>query len=656
MIKEKTVKLFSSQFDAFNFTTQFAAAVAGVQSGKTFCGAYWTGKKIQEFPDKNGIIVAPTYKILQQATLKKFFDVFPELRKYYKEQKGEINLPTGGTVFVRSADSPLGIEGITAHWWWLDEGGMCSILTWIVLRSRVSMTGGQGLITTTPYNMGWLYQEFFIPWRDGIDKSLSFFTWQSIDNPYFNKDFYDAEKQRLRPEEFSRRYEGQFNKMMGLVYDLPKELEVTPMDKNIKTEARIMGVDWGFRNPAAIWVGYLRDNEWFTVDEWKMAERTTAEIIQVINNKLSEHKIRQVFPDPAEPDRIEECRRANIPVMETNKDIKGGVSFIQQLIREKRFKVCNDCIETLDEMSMYHYPEPQEGKSEKDEPEKFNDHLCFTKDTIITLPLGKIINSQYTGKKDVYEFMGSKVTANHPYLTQRGFVRLDTLRYSDRIVVWKNKLLMELSLEDTQIQTAVNLKTILYLLQRNISAIKQNVYTDIYGRSVMGRYLRGLISTTLMVIRLIMIYLTSNLFQIKSISKNITKYICLFGEKIWNMQLSLQLSGINQRMGVNFINGSGSNRGRRENNIPKFVDNAGKNIKHISQNNQNSATIIARLKHCGQENVYSTTTTNGFFAANGVIVSNCDAMRYAIYSYKPIGNYDFKPSSPILPYYPSLGF
>ncbi len=238
------------------------------------------------------------------------------------------------------------------------------------------MTVGQILITTTPYNMGWLYQDFFVPWRDGKDKSLSFFTWKSIDNPYFNKDFYDAEKRRLRPEEFSRRYEGQFNKMVGLVYDVPNELQIAPLYRNIKTEARIMGVDWGFRNPAAIVVLYLRDNEWYVVDEWKQSERTTAEIIQVINNKMEEHRVRQVYPDPAEPDRIEECRRANIPVMEANKDIKGGISYIQQLIREKRFKVCNNCVQTLDELSMYHYPEPQEDKNEKDEPEKFNDHLA----------------------------------------------------------------------------------------------------------------------------------------------------------------------------------------------------------------------------------------------------------------------------------------
>jgi phage terminase large subunit len=369
------LEFFPQQKEALQFSTQFGLATAGIQSGKTFLGTYWSLRKIATFPDKTGIIVAPTYKILQQATLKKFFDIAPSYRKFYKEQKGEIVLPSGAVIFCRSADNPLGLEGITAHWIWLDEGGQCSLLTWTVLRSRVSMTGGQVFITTTPYNMGWLYKDFFVPWRDKQDSSLSFFTWRSTDNPYFNQKFYDDEKRRLRPEEFSRRYEGQFNKMMGLVYDLPKELEVAPLDTTTKTEARIMGVDWGFRNPAAIAVLYLRDQEWYVVDEWKESGKTTAEIIQVINNKLSEHKVRSVYPDPAEPDRIEECRRAGVPIMNANKDVRGGISQIQQLIREKRFKVCNNCVQTLDEVSMYHYPEPQENKAEKDEPVKFNDHI-----------------------------------------------------------------------------------------------------------------------------------------------------------------------------------------------------------------------------------------------------------------------------------------
>src|SRR3990167_301926 len=344
----RRVKLFNKQFEAFNFETQFGAAVAGIQSGKTYLGAYWAGKKLSEYPDKNGIIVAPTYKILQAATLKKLFDVFPELRQYYKEQKGEIQLPTGGVVYIRSADNPLGIEGITADWVWLDEGGMCSVLTWTVLRSRVSMTGGQILITTTPYNMGWLYTDFFIPYRNSQDKSLSFYSWASISNPYFSKEFYEAEKHRLPPEEFARRYMGEFRKMTGLVWDLPNEQIIAPiigLDK--KAEARIMGIDWGFRNPAAIVVLYKYDNAWYVVAEWKQAEKLTGEIIQAAQNLIKEHKVTKVFPDPAEADRIEEAKRAGLPVYSAVNDVKGGIDFIRELIYQKRFFVYNTCKEWL---------------------------------------------------------------------------------------------------------------------------------------------------------------------------------------------------------------------------------------------------------------------------------------------------------------------
>jgi hypothetical protein len=82
-MEDKRIELFAQQFAAFNFQSQFGAAIAGVQSGKTFLGSVWSAKKIQEFPKGNGIIGAPTYKILQQSRLDKFFQNFPMLRKYY---------------------------------------------------------------------------------------------------------------------------------------------------------------------------------------------------------------------------------------------------------------------------------------------------------------------------------------------------------------------------------------------------------------------------------------------------------------------------------------------------------------------------------------------------------------------------------------------
>ena len=344
-------------------------------SGKTFLGTIWAQKKINEFPDKNGLIAAPSYKLLQQSTLEKFFQLFPEYRKYYKQQQGVIELPTGGKVFIRSADEPLGLEGMTLSWAWLDEAGMMNRLVWVVIRSRVSIAGGQVLITSTPYAINWLYQDFYLPWKEGKDKDLSVFTWRSIDNPYFPKDFYDKERQRLTPQEFSRRYEGEFSRMEGLVYDLPNEQIIEP--KTIENaEITLAGIDWGFKNPAAIVVLKFKDKVWYVVDEWYQTEKTTTEIIEQAKILQAKWGINRFYPDPHEPDRIEECRRAGLYVLESNDDVMGGVSRIQQLIREKRLYVFNTCKNFIDEINFYHFPEVKDDKTNrKENPEKKNDHL-----------------------------------------------------------------------------------------------------------------------------------------------------------------------------------------------------------------------------------------------------------------------------------------
>jgi phage terminase large subunit len=365
------VELFEKQYDAFNFTTQFGAAIAGVQSGKTFMGALWAGKKINEFPTKDGIIAAPTYKILQQSTLQKFFASFPTLRRYYKESKGVIELPTGGSVFVRSADQPFGSEGITAWWEWLDEAGQMSRIAWTVYRSRIAMTGGQQLITTTPYALNWLYTDFYLPWQRKEDNNYSVFTWKSIENPHFPKDYFEAERRRLSPEEFARRYEGEFTKMEGLVYDLPAEQIVDPSTK-LNVNDVILGLDFGFHNPSAgVVIKVTSDNVFYVTNEYYQPAKTQDELEDELRTLQTTVPFRQVYPDPAEPDRIAAMKKHGFYVRDVDKNVALGIDRVRELIRKKQLFVFSSCKHFLDEINYYHYdPERM-----KEEPVKDRDHL-----------------------------------------------------------------------------------------------------------------------------------------------------------------------------------------------------------------------------------------------------------------------------------------
>ena len=230
---------------------------------------------------------------------------------------------------------------------------------------------------------------------------MSVFTWPSIKNPFFPKDFFDKERGRLRAEEFARRYLGQFKKMEGLVWDIPEEQFIDPIpDIEKKAEFIGGGIDWGFRNPAAIPVCALWDNAWYVIDEWYETGKTTAEIIQATKNKRDEWRIQRFFPDPAEPDRIKECSDAGINVAETNNDVKSGISTIQQLIKDRRFFVFKTCKNWIDENTRYHYPEGKEGKPFEDEPEKIDDHLMTgTRYVIHSYQPVKEQRADYTQKK-----------------------------------------------------------------------------------------------------------------------------------------------------------------------------------------------------------------------------------------------------------------
>lgn len=52
------------------------------------------------------------------------------------------------------------------------------------------------------------------------------------------------------------------------------------------------------------------------------------------------------------------------------------------------------------------------------------------------------------------------------------------------------------------------------------------------------------------------------------------------------------------------------------------------------------AVAIKSIGRVENEDVYCLATeTNGNFIANGIVVSNCDALRYAIYSNFPTGQF-----------------
>lgn len=579
-------------------------------------------------PNSKVVYVAPTFQQARDIAWEKLRKDLSEAGKP-NEARLEIDLVNGSKVALKGWEAIETLRGQHFDLIVLDEVAMFRSFwtNWHeVIRPTLTDTKGEAMFISTPKGFNHFYDLFNLQAKDNDFKSFHASTY---DNPFIPKEEIDKAKQELTEDRFAQEYLADFRKSEGLVYKefnrFRHVFKETPKEGTIvKTFG---GHDFGTTNPCATIT--IKKDKWanyWVVDEYYKTGTTDAQQADYI----AALKWDECYPDPESASGILELKSRGVNVRDVvkNKDsIRNGINTIRELFNTNRLRIHESCQNLIWELESYHYPDSKPGHNEQENPVKENDHACFTGDTKIE---GEIIHSQSTGFKDVYEFLGSKVTEDHPYLTQRGFVPLNSISYSDNLIIWKNKLLMELPLDDTQSPTGVSLKTILYLLQRNLQAIKQNVSIGIYGKSTMGKYLKAFISTIKITTHLITTYLISNWYHLNGTLNYTIKKTCQSGEETWKLQENTQSCGINQTKQKSFIVGLVKSLGLIKNGIQKNAKNVAGNTKHLSQKEVSFATIIANLKHLGKEEVFAHVSKTGFFTANGVVVSNCDALRYAL--------------------------
>jgi hypothetical protein len=162
-----------------------------------------------------------------------------------------------GMIYLGSADNPDSMQGAPLRGYWLDEAGLMKVSAFDTARQRVSMMEGQVLITTTPYNQGWLKTEV-VDRRSESGQNIAVETWRSIDRPGYPLSRYEEEKKKLPLWRFAMLYDGRFESPNGLIYQAFDEkvclIERIPISKEWLVYA---GHEFGGANPAALF--YAQD-------------------------------------------------------------------------------------------------------------------------------------------------------------------------------------------------------------------------------------------------------------------------------------------------------------------------------------------------------------------------------------------------------------
>jgi phage terminase large subunit len=192
-------------------------------------------------PGRQGLIGAPTYPMLRDATLTSFLEVLSSNRIRHELNKSESVLlmkDTGSRIYFRAVDDFERLRGTNLAWFGLDELTYTAEEAWLRLEGRLRDPRASrlcGFAVWTPRGFDWVYRRFIREAVAGYDVVLA----QPFENRHVLDripDFYDRLKGSYDAKLFEQEALGEYlNVQSGAVYGTFKR------SRNV----REVGVDTG---------------------------------------------------------------------------------------------------------------------------------------------------------------------------------------------------------------------------------------------------------------------------------------------------------------------------------------------------------------------------------------------------------------------------
>ncbi len=279
--------------------SKYKAYVGGYGSGKTYAGCHEAIRLSVINRGLPGMVVAPTYGMLEDATLPVFLEILDRAGIAYTWRRSSANLllPWGSKVMFRSADSPERLKGPSLAWAGIDEGAMVTRAAWEVLISRIRHPEAkrlQAFITTTPEGYNWLFEEFVERRR----KRYRLITASTRENiylpPEYAEDLVEAYGANLARQYVS----GEFvNPGAGRVYDaFSRERHVRDGLGYDPAYPLSMAVDFNV-DPLHAALIQIADGEVRIVDEIVIRSSNTWELCEAVRGRYRNVPI-TAYPDP----------------------------------------------------------------------------------------------------------------------------------------------------------------------------------------------------------------------------------------------------------------------------------------------------------------------------------------------------------------------
>ncbi len=259
-----------------------------------------------------------------------------------------------------------------------------------VLAPTLLTTKGRAVFGSTPNGFNDFYT---LTQRAQINPDWFYSHATSYDNPANDSVEIERIRKEINDDRFSQEYMADFRKLEGLVFkEFNRERHV--YDSDIEGEIEYLGgVDFGYKNPAAITHVKYKNENYYVTQEWYRTERSEEQITEYV----SSCKFNLAYPDPENPSAIALLNNKGVAVVEVIKgkgSIKSGIDKIHLLFKMGKLHIHKSCTNLIWELENYRYPDKRDNHNEDENPIKENDHAIDSLRYVLATHKSEVITQE----------------------------------------------------------------------------------------------------------------------------------------------------------------------------------------------------------------------------------------------------------------------
>lgn len=545
----------------------------GTRSSKTYSIIQLLIIKALTEPQKRIIVCRKSLPSLKRTVLQDFLGILDtyNLTRHFKKNLSNLKWSSknGSSIEFISLDNDQKIRGLQANYFYYNESSEIEeiFVTQALLRlSNPSKDNklNQFFIDFNPSSSSSYLKK--METRENVEVIVSTFE----HNPFLS----DEVVKEIKDLEF-RDYDlfliygkGEYGDLRGQVFRNWNTFNYKVPPEIIKTLPVYYGLDWGYTNDYTCCVECYIDKEnkqLYVFEKLFSKGLTNPDIDRVLTTRLE--KTVHIVADSSEPKSIDEMKhlgwRNIVGVVKGPDSIKNGIDIMLRY----NINIASNALNIIDEFTNYTWKTDKQGTPLNVPNDKYNH--CFVGDTLITTNKGDIkikdvkkgdyvLTSQgfkevekswCSGEKEVFEYILDfdakkyyiTCTNNHNFKINNVWKEIQEAKVGDKFLINKNLMV----------------KNTHYSMVRNILGGVQNIYTELFGNSLMEKLKKGFISTIKMGInsitklKTLKKYQKINIYQhtLKNMLKKIRKKLLIILTKLdpsqkSGIRLKKELSGI----------------------------------------------------------------------------------------------------------------